>query len=439
MRKLSIFVIIVIAALSLGWTVQAQEEDGQAYVIQRGDSLWGLAAQHLGDGNVYPQIITATNAKAATDSSFGAIGPDETIVPGQKIWIPTAGGIIDATPSEVPPSQPPAQVSTGDAPMPGGQIAFSFWNNSPERCTYETNIIQVDVCLADAAQCQETRRIMSLNNISEPALSPDGTRLAFRGWGEPSSEDSEFYGCATPIPFRYIGHTTLNGTEFIGTGGFWEDSHPDWSPDGERILFDTARNNDGITRIIVIDADGTDEGELQIAGQQPSWAPDNHSFVYRGCDETGNRCGLWLATATPLQPWESGANLMGPILEEAEASHPDWSPVADEIVYQSPVSGSWDVYIISADGTDSRQLTTGEGVEGLPVWSPDGQWIAYLAHNGGPWELRIIRADGTGDQRVFTYDGGIYQIPIVEEPYGVRDWLDEQISWAPNPEVGSMD
>jgi len=180
-------------------------------------------------------------------------------------------------------------------------------------------------------------------------------------------------------------------------------------------------------------ADDFNEEELQIAGQQPSWAPDNDRFVYRGCDPTGNRCGLWLARAIPLKPWEAGANVIGPLLAEPEAAHPDWSPVSDEIVYQSPASGNWDLYLINADGTNTRRLTSAASLEGLPAWSPDGQWIAYVTLDGSNWNLRVISRDGTVDRHLFTYDGGVYAIPQAIEPYGSRDWLDEQISWSLGP------
>jgi TolB protein len=291
-------------------------------------------------------------------------------------------------------------------------------------------VIDVPACLGGAESCQANRRVFVLNNVSEPALSPDGTRLAFRGWGEPPTEDNPYFGCAKPVPVRYLANTTLDGTELRGAGGFWEDSHPDWSPDGKRLLFDTGRNGDDIIRILVINVDGSGEEDLRIAGQQPSWASDNERFVYRGCDVTGNRCGLWLAKAIPAKPWETGFNMLGPVLEEPAAAHPDWSPLGDQIVYQSPASGSWDLHLINADGSGKRQLTNDPAIEGLPAWSPDGQWIAYVSDVGGNWGIWVIRADGSERRQLFAYDGGIYKIPKVVEPYGQRDWLDEQISWS---------
>jgi Tol biopolymer transport system component len=122
--------------------------------------------------------------------------------------------------------------------------------------------------------------------------------------------------------------------------------------------------------------------------------------------------------------------MLGPVLEEPEAGHPDWSPAGDQIAYQSPASGNWDLYMINADGSGQRQLTTDPAIEGLPSWSPDGQWVAYLSDAGGNWGIWIVRSDGSERHQLFAYDGGIYKIPKVVEPYDSRDWLDEQISWS---------
>jgi len=82
--------------------------------------------------------------------------------------------------------------------------------------------------------------------------------------------------------------------------GFSEDGHPNWSPDGQRILFDSGEPVKNINRIYVVNGDGTGEQDLRIAGQYPAWAPDSQRFVYRGCDVTAivAACG-W---PTPPRP-----------------------------------------------------------------------------------------------------------------------------------------
>ncbi len=436
-------IILLLALLMFPWSIQAQTDEGQTYNIQHDDSLWKLAEKYLGDGKHYPLIIQASANKAAIDASFTPISNPNLLYPGQKIWIPATSSDL-TTPIEnlkttsvaTPVTSISTSASTSAAPAtpPTGHIAFSFWNNAPNRCTYEINIINVSHCLRGSESCQATRRIFSLNNVSEPALSPDGQSLAFRGWGAIADEiegnPHPYKGCAQPQAERWLQTSPLDATAGHNATKFFEDSHPDWSPDGTRFLFDSGRNGDGITRILLVYADGSGEEELHIAGQQPSWAPDNKRFVYRGCDQTGNRCGLWLAKVIPIQPWEAGLNVIGPLLDKPEAAHPDWSPVAGEIVYQDTANGSWDIYLINADGAGQRRLTTNPGLEGLPAWSPDGQWIAYVSYDGLNWSLRLISRDGVDDRHLFTYDGGLYALPRAVEPYGWRDWGDEQISWS---------
>jgi hypothetical protein len=418
-------------------TLIVQAQAGRPYTIQGDDTLWKLAEKYLGDGHRYLEVIQATQIKAANDPSFASITNPNIIHIGDKVWIPDAGSVV-VPPIEV--KQPPVAAVDGTSVPPApmslsGQLALSFWNNAPGRCTYEINILNVAACVTGSESCQSSRRIFALNNASEPALSPDGQRLAFRGWGaiperyKDDQLDHPYYGCPGPHADRFIGHTTLDGTDYYNSTGYWEDSHPDWSPDGTRILFDTSRLGDGITRIMMTSADGAREEVLRISGQQPSWAPDNDRFVYRGCDVTGNRCGLWLGRAVAVEAWDLGTNMIGPLLEEPEAAHPDWSPVGGDVVFQSPAAGSWDIYIISEDGSERRQLTYEPGLEGLPVWSPEGDWIAYLSDSGDNWGIWVIRPDGSGKRQLFVFDGGGFT-PLAVPPYGVRDWIDEQLSWS---------
>lgn len=390
--------------------------EGQAYVAQNSDTLWKLAQKYLGDGHLYPAIVTATNNKAAQDTTFSRIDNINIIETGQKLWIPAM--ITAATPSAIIPA------------VPGGQIAFSFWNAQGNRCTYEINIISVADCLAGSEACRASRRIFSLNNAGEPALSPDGSRLAFRSWGQPESTDSPYIHCAPAHPYRRLGSATLDGTGYISAGEYWEDSHPDWSPDGNRLIFDSDRDERHVHGIYTIAADGANEQTMLLVGQQPSWAPDSTRFVYRGCDLSGNRCGLWTALAFEPKTWEKGANLLAPVVQAEQVAHPDWSPARDEIVYQRYEAGAWRLWLVNADGSNDHPLAAGTTMQGLPAWSPDGNRIAYLSHTGQNWQIRLVNRDGSGDVALFTYDGGVYTVPIPAEPYGQRDWIDEQLSWS---------
>src|SRR5262245_41020192 len=71
-----------------------------------------------------------------------------------------------------------------------------------------------------------------------------------------------------------------------------------------------------------------------------------------------------------------------------------------QIVYETNRDGNWELYLMNADGTGSRNLTETGGVDELyPKASPDGSRIAFVADEG-QGEARIrnlywMRRDGS--------------------------------------------
>ena len=105
---------------------------------------------------------------------------------------------------------------------------------------------------------------------------------------------------------------------------------------------------------------------------------------------------------------------------------PDWSPDGLELVFVSENSdGIGDLYIVAADGTGLRRLTSDRARHENPAWSPDGHWIAFEKGNGEDWGLYLIRPDGSGVRRVkgenlfhpsWSPDGGRLAVVTGEEP-----------------------
>ena len=56
---------------------------------------------------------------------------------------------------------------------------------------------------------------------------------------------------------------------------------------------------------------------------------------------------------------------------------PAWSPDGRRIVFTSTRDGDPEVYVMNADGSEPRRLTTTPGRDAHPSWSPDGRTIAF--------------------------------------------------------------
>jgi TolB protein len=118
-------------------------------------------------------------------------------------------------------------------------------------------------------------------------------------------------------------------------------------------------------------------------------------------------------------------------------------------------SGSPNVWVCNADGTDFKQLTTSPEDESSPCWSPDGQWICFATKLRSRRVLAKVPAGGGPVQRIptsgvsnptdpdwspdgkwiaFTSQMGDFNICIVPAGGGMATVLvpGQHPSWSPN-------
>jgi uncharacterized protein YjdB len=95
------------------------------------------------------------------------------------------------------------------------------------------------------------------------------------------------------------------------------------------------------------------------------------------------------------------------------------SPDRTRIAFSSTRAGSYDLYVMDADGRNARRITVDAGTEGDPVWTPDGTHLLYTgAPRAGVPQIMSIRADG-GDPHPVTASTGGNRRPDVS-PDGKR-------------------
>jgi uncharacterized protein YjdB len=83
------------------------------------------------------------------------------------------------------------------------------------------------------------------------------------------------------------------------------------------------------------------------------------------------------------------------------------SPDRTRIAFSSNRAGSYDLYVMDADGVNPRRITADSGTEGEPVWTPDGRRIIFVATPAtGTPQLVSIRPDGTNPVSLTSSSGG---------------------------------
>ena len=207
-------------------------------------------------------------------------------------------------------------------------------------------------------------------------------------------------------------------------------AHPAWSPDGEQLAFahrmpDPKRvqttNDKGETGFVWVD-----EGRVDI------WVTPTEGGPWRRVINTaaeeydldwsaGGQIAYTANTGAGFEIWVVDASgsgestdLTGPIPDSefpGSQFQPSWSPDATMIAYTSDQGGDNDIWVMNADGSNPRNLTTGvlftggriltDGKEEQPAWSPDGSRIVYVSdRNGGDNDIWVMNADGTGHRNL---------------------------------------
>jgi TolB protein len=92
------------------------------------------------------------------------------------------------------------------------------------------------------------------------------------------------------------------------------------------------------------------------------------------------------------------------LTRDGSSKQPAWSPDYTQIVFASDVGepdAQEEIYIMRADGTGVRRLTTTPGVsEWHPRISPDGARIAYMSVESDASFVKVMNIDGTGAEAV---------------------------------------
>jgi TolB protein len=94
---------------------------------------------------------------------------------------------------------------------------------------------------------------------------------------------------------------------------------------------------------------------------------------------------------------------------------PSLSPDETQIAFAGSARGNTDIYVVNAGGGGLRRLTTTRAIEASPAWSPTGRQILYTSDQSGNPQIHAVDPEGSGARRV-TFAG---------------NWNDEA-SWSPD-------
>lgn len=234
-----------------------------------------------------------------------------------------------------------------------------------------------------------------LGDAAQPAMRSDGARLIYRNLRNDMAGLSSF-DPGSGLQLRFSNYA--------------EDALPSWNAASSRIVFASNREGDRRWRIYVMWAEENGGTETLTFGESPDWHGSADLIAFRGCDQSGNRCGLWTITS-------SGANAAQLTAVPAD-DRPYWSPTGSFVAFMSNArDGNYEIYTVDATSREVTRLTDSPAVDVLPAVSPDGRWVAFVSNRDGAWKLYVVPSTG-GEARALA--------PIVGD---LSNFLQHSLEW----------
>jgi TolB protein len=77
-----------------------------------------------------------------------------------------------------------------------------------------------------------------------------------------------------------------------------------------------------------------------------------------------------------------------------------WSPDGKTVAYPGQRNDEFDIYTISTEGGEEKQLTTAKGLDDGPEYSPDGKYIYFNSVRTGKMQIWRMHPDGSAQEQV---------------------------------------
>ncbi|SNY37727.1 Dipeptidyl aminopeptidase/acylaminoacyl peptidase [Paractinoplanes atraurantiacus] len=238
--------------------------------------------------------------------------------------------------------------------------------------------------------------LLSLTVPEQPALSPDGRRVAYVLRGADRDGDR------------------VTREIWVGTRRFTRgpgDTAPAWSPDGRWLAF--LRSGDGAAQVWLLPADGGEAEPLTglpLGAGAPRWSPDGTKIAFAAVVAIDDAAETAPIVTQRLDYQADGAGLLRDrrkhlfVLDVAtrdcrqvtegdwHAGDPEWSPDSTRLAFPAATAEDADltlrapVHVLDVTDPKARPRVAGlaEGHAGPAVWTPAGDALLVVGYEAEP-------------------------------------------------------
>ena len=223
-------------------------------------------------------------------------------------------------------------------------------------------------------------RLFNISNSSfdesRPQLSPDGNKIVFRA------------GTGNGRGQIYI--MDIDGSNRINlSNNEYDESDAAFSPDGSKIVFLSSPGEKG--QLYIMDIDGSNRINLsnnEYDESDAAFSPDGSKILFKTSQSGNNQ--IYVMDIY-------GGSRINLSKNQYSESQPLWSPDGSDILFKSISQGNSQVYVMKADGSKRNNISNNDYFETGARWSPDGKDILFESKKTGTYDqVYVMRADGSG-------------------------------------------
>lgn len=311
----------------------------------------------------------------------------------------------------------------------------------------------------------EAKRVTNLKNgVSVFRWSPDGTRLVIVSRGGPSDSRTENKDRSDVRHYKnssykfndtgwfddrrthlWVVDVKSGSAKQISEGDDWNDSDPEWSPDGTRLAFvsnrtgkeyEENRNSD----VWVISAEGgklTKISDHDESDNQPRWSPDGKWIAFTGEIHDRDHPKIYLAPSRGGVPSVLAVNGLDLIPNGLE-----WADDGHSLYFETGVKGENHLFRVDVPAKTVAQVTSGaRAVRSVDFNFASGKMV-YLGNDFKHLDnLYIADLNGSNERRLTNLNEALWkqiQFADVErftyksaDDWDIDGFLVKPIDWRP--------